>query len=406
MPLIRDLCADFIVQIEREERTDLPAVPTGDLRMDKAGQLVLPGGRRVAMTMRGLEGLVARIKTADGSPVGGTNYLAKCKPELRAVNINHHARDMMEREVAAIAKAEADGDKVPERGLTVVGTRRVLDAEGGLVEAYRVVSDSYTAYDVNKVAEAIQLAAPANAHGTVSYDGTRAKFEIVYHSDVDASEYVAGEIFKACVVIKTDDTGRGGLHVFAALYSNLCLNLIIIDRSVQQIDVMRHVGSVEALAHKFRKAFDQAMEAIEPFIAAWGEAAHEDVIARAVTTEVMESPLPIEVALPGFFSAMISRNLVPVPLHGRKREEVVADLVTAWKADTTGAGPTSGMITRAGLLMAFTRYAHEIEPDPFKGTLIEEAVGSLVVGKSGKRPAPLPWAPANEKKASEEIPME
>jgi hypothetical protein len=241
----------------------------------------------------------------------------------------------------------------------------------------------------------------------VSYDGNRARFEIVYHSDVDAREYVAGEVFKAVVGVRTDDTGRGGLHVFAALYSNLCLNLIVIDRSVQEINVLRHVGSVEALATKFRAAFDRAMECVQPFIVAWGEAAHEDVMDRAVKTEAMEGPLPIEVALPGFFSAMIERDLVPVPLHGRKRADVVGDLVAAWNADTSGAGPSSGMITRAGLLNAFTRYAHEIEPDPFKGAEIEEAAGTLVAGKGGKKPAPLPWIPAATKPAAvADLPME
>ena len=385
MPLVTDACADVVRRVEAEQRNDSDPVALSTLRYDNEGRLVLAGGRRIMLTERALSGIANRMPVVDlehhaerGS-VGGAGYLARIKPTLRAINLNHHARDLGEYEAR---RAAAEQGFTPTT--TVLRTRRNGDDR----EVFAAVSAKYASFDTDKIAQALALAAPGDARGTVAYDGQRAKFELVYHSDVDAREYVAGEFFKAAVRVRTDDTGGGGIRVSAALFQNLCLNLIIIDTATQQIANLRHIGSVEKLAAAFRVAFDQAMKAIGPFITRWGMAAKEDVLARAITTEQITDAVPFEVALPGFFNGLIERDLVPVAMHGRKRTEVVADFVRMYAADESGARRDDGTITRAAVVNAITRYAHEVESDPFAGAEMEEAAGRLVAGKGSDKPLP------------------
>jgi hypothetical protein len=377
MPPVGDVCAEIVRTVRAEERENTDPIRTSHMRFAKDGQLVTTNGRYL-LTERGLQGIASRLDMVDlvkgtnlGS-VGGAGYLARCKPELRAINLNHHARDLSTWEATQAAQQGF------EPGTTVLRTRK--NGEGR--EVFAAVSDLYAPFDVDKVALALGRAAPADAHATVAYDGHRAKFELVYHSDINASEYVAGEFFKAAVRVRTDDTGRGGLQVSAALFQNLCLNLIVIDQATMKFGSLRHIGNVAKLAEEFRRMFANAMRAVGPFIQKWGQAAREDIIARAITTEQLDGPIPIEEALPGFFNGIIERDLVPVPLHGQRRAEVVQQLSRMYDLDET----RTGTLTRANVVNAVTRYAHEVESDPFAGALMEEAAGSLVASTK-----PLPY---------------
>jgi len=396
-PTVAEYCTDFIGQIADEHRRDVDA-RTGALRMDKEGRLVMPNGDRVLMTRRSLDGLTYRLG------VGGTTYLAKCKPELRAININHHCRDLQTVEDADNA---ADAATNPDRHTDAVSMSkvRVRDGRKG-VEAFGVVSDSYTPFDVDRIADALRLAAPADARGTVTYDGTRARFEVAFHTDVQPEEFVAGEYFKAVAIVETADDGTGGIRVSAALFQNLCLNLIVIDTAKQYTANIRHVGSVEVLAERFRAGFEAALEKIGPFMRQWGYACHEDALARAAKAAEVELPttdtgaVDIRAALPGLFNAIIERELVPVKLNGRKRADVIASLVQKFDADDSSArrnpdGTDRGIVTRAAVANAFTRFAHE-EPQssPWDEDEIQRAAGALLWPQGrATTPAPLPYIP-------------
>jgi len=360
-PLVRAACEEFRTRVAGEDRRDA-VVALNKLKMRNSGEVEDTSTRRVApMTTRAFRGLCSRLG------IQGVQYLTdSCWPELRALNVNEH-----------ITLA---GDKQ-----AVLRVRNAESARMGR-EIFAVVSEKYTPFDVDSIAEAIQLAAPGDARMSIDYDGDKAKFEIIFHTDIAPEQAVAGEFFKAGVVIETGDTGGHGIRGSSVIWQNLCLNLICIDRASQPAFNLRHVGSVRELAHEFRKGFAKALSKIDYFQKAWGYA-HEDNVTQSAKAQGAEGES--ERILRELFLCSLERDLVPVV--GRK-EKAADDLMKMWSRDTSAAG---GQFTRASVVNAFTRYAHEVNQDPWMEHEIQKAAGALLYGVGNKAPAPLPWAPAD-----------
>jgi len=372
-PLVSEYCDDLVQQVQDENRRDV-LVDVRNIRMNKDGLLALQK-QRLLMTGRAFPSLCSRMG------FGGGAYLSNnCWPELRAINVNRQAVHFEESErdqaqaQAMEAMREGKEFKFEPRRLNL----RVRKNDKG-DEVFGVVSPRYTAFDVDKVAKAIKQAMPEEARGTVTYDGFRARFEVMFHSNVKPEKYVAGEFFKTGIIIGTDDTGGGSLWGESVLWQNLCLNLIIIDQAKQGLFRLRHMGSIEALVAKFQEEMTQAKKTVEPFLEKWGYAVEENVIER--TSKALEMPLPasIEESMRGIFNGILQRELVPVP--GRKKK-VVPKLMQMWEKDeSAAAGPT-----RAAVVNAFTRFAHEEPmPSPWFEDEIQRSAGRLVAG------APLPF---------------
>lgn len=375
-PLARDMCRELIQQVQAEQRADLQPVRVAHLRMTKIGELALPdshqveAGARLPITETIFTALMTRFPCRKPGA-----YLADCPTELRAINFNHWAKYLGEQELGA-------GEKARE----VVLRTRLMN---GRRAAYAAVSGKYTAYDADKIAQALVMAFPADARGSLDYDGERMRVEGLWHSDVAPQDYVAGEIFKAGVLVDTDDTGGGSLRVRSVLWRNLCLNLIILDKAIGVDIRIRHQGSVQALAHSFRDAFGAALGSVEAFRAAWSYARAEQGAAlvqrvQGTTSESLGS-LPIEAVLPGIFTGVIKRELVPV--RGRV-QDTVPKLLELHRQDERAEAYG---VSRASVVNAFTRYAHQVETDPFHADAIRAGAGALLSGHRGNAPAPLPY---------------
>lgn len=383
-PLVGEMCDEFVQRIRSEQRRDIDVRAVG-LNMAKTGELLLPGPtprRRVDLTQHALRGLVTRLG------IGGARYLSDCWPELRAINVNHWTTKLAADEERArdIENERAVAEDRDSRWSPQMFALRVRNnPKRTNPEVFGVVSPRYQAFDVDKIAEAIKLATPDGARGTVAYDGFKARFEVMFHSDVKPEHYVAGEFFKAGVIVRTDDTGGGSISPSAAVWQNLCLNLIIIDRAVQFTPRIRHMGSVEDLAARFRASFTEALSKIDHFVRLWGYACDENIIETSQATTNEKLPVKIEEAIPGFFNGILERELVPI--RGR-RQNIVPQLVQMWERDDSAAAGA----TRGAIVNAFTRYAHEVNRDPFAEDEIQEAAGALLTGRrAGSRPDPLPW---------------
>jgi hypothetical protein len=370
-PFARDVARDLVTTIKQELRRDTDAVTVSDLRMSKTAALALPGGVRLPMSPRAFAGLISRLPVT-----GGTAYLAQCPEELRAINVNHWAVELGKREAA---------DTATDPKQAVIRTRQVQ----GKRSAFAVVSPSYTPFDTDKIAEALHMALPTDARGEVQYDGQRMRLEALWRSDVAPDEFVAGEFFKAGVIVRADDTGAGSIRVQSVLWRNLCLNLIILDKAVGVDIRIRHTGSVQALAERFRESFGQALSSVQGFRRAWGYAMSErdeTLIQRSQgTTSDDIIGLPVSAVLPGLLHGILDRELVPV--RGRKAD-VIPALLEMHRQDE--AADAYG-VSRASIANAFTRYAHRVETDPFESDLIREGAGRLLSGSRGKMPAPLPY---------------
>lgn len=392
-PLVVDYCDEFVETIREEERRD-EQVRCYGMRMDKAARLVHPAnGARRPMTRGAFNSLLQR------SGVGGQGYLSKCWPELRAMNVNRWMDKFETDEKISRETAMREGRDPEDPRVLTLRTRNREDDDGlGDREVFGVVSEKYTSFDVDRIAAALKLAceeAAGDARGTVTYDGNKARFEVMFHSDVRPEEYVAGEFFKAGVIIRTDDTGGSSVRVNSAVWQNLCLNLIIVDRAEKGVARIKHTGSVEVLARKFQDGFKEALGTIRHFRKAWGYALHEDVLARtaATTSEPIED-LSLNAVLPGIFNAVIERELVPV--RGR-RKEIVRGLMQMYQEDTSAAVEgRDQVLSRAAVVNAFTRYAHRVEGarGPWGEDSIQASAGRLLYGRrKGQEPEPLPYLP-------------
>jgi len=383
-PLVGEMCDTLIETVKAEKRHD-KLVPVRDIRMSKAGEIALPDRERLLITTQAFPGLCNRMG------FGGASYLEKCWAELRAINVNRWALKISEDEVdTQIAAAQAE-EKPFELSPRELNLRLRSNPNAKRKEIFGVVSPKYAAFDVDKIAAAIKLAVPAEARGTVTYDGYQARFEVMFHSNVQASKYVAGEFFKAGIIIGTNDIGGGSVWGDSAVWQNLCLNLLIIDRAKKGIFRLRHLGSVEELAKKFKIGMADALKSLDHFLTSWDYAVEENVIER--TSKALEEALPadIEEAMRGIFNGILERDLVPVP--GRKAK-AVPKLMEMWAMDESAAqGPT-----RAGVVNAFTRYAHTVDmPTPFYEDEIQRAAGRLLYGRGKGNPAPLPFVPFENK---------
>lgn len=384
-PLTRTACAELVERIAAEERRDVH-VPAAELSMTEGGTLNWNGGS-ARLSSRAFGSLCSRLG------FGGADYLRACPPDLRALNVNRQIQILGEREAEQRAQAKR-GERVDPQRITL-RTRN-----GG--NAFAVVSPTYAPFDVDHIAAAVAQAAPADARGSVTYDGYRSRIEVMFHSNVQPEDYVAGEFFKAGVLVRTDDSGGGSAVVQSVVWQNLCLNLIVIDQCAVETARIRHVGNVFALAKKFRAAFDKALGNLDAFRRQWGYACNELVLerTRAVADEAV--PTSVHDALPGIFNGILERGLVTVPRSVGKRAEVIDRLVDCWEWDASGAKLHG--LTRASVVNAFTRLAHDAVAsldDPWAEDAIQRDASALLWGKGGRQPAPLPYV-SLEKSASDE----
>jgi len=345
-PLVGEYCDEFRAGIVAEHRSDVLTTASG-LRMRPDGDLAVDG-----TVLRVEEAAFPSLTRNLGMPYGAGTYLPGVWTGLRAENMNLWTQ--------RLEAWEEPGD----RKQIVLRTRN----GNGPRAVFAAVTKSYTALDVDRIAEAIQLATPDGARGTVTYDGYRARFEVLFHSTVRPEDYVAGEFFRAGVIVSTDDTGGGSLRGSSVIWQNLCLNLIVIDRAKKDLFRIRHIGDVRELAARFRVGFADALTRIEHFRQAWGYACHERL--ECAETRGMS----MAEAFPGWANGVIERELVPV--RGNRKNAVTL-LSRAFSEDQSSA--TRQGLTRAALANAFTLYAHTApQPSPWVEDEIQRAAGALV----------------------------
>ncbi len=386
LPEVDSYCSDFMERIKAENRSDR-SVEVHKLRMTVDGRIGVPSGSTMGTMMDSADKAELITPTAFQALTtrlgyGGAAYLQRCEPLLRQGNFNYwgdqFTRENTEAEIAALNANE----KYEPKSL-VLRSRKGKGAR----EVFGVVTDHYTSFDVDKIAEAYSKALKGSgARGRVTYDGNKARFEALFHSDIQPEKYVAGEFFKAGIIVKTDDTGGGSLRCSAVVWQNLCLNLMVIDRAEQPLFRIRHMGSVDELAKRFSAGIEAGQKKLSHFLKVWGFAIEENIIAEARKID-SDVPQSIEEALPGFFRGILERELVLVK---GQREKTVDSLLKMYEKDESAAR-RDDYITRASLVNAFTRFAHEVNDDPWEEDEIQQAAGALLYGRGDKAPAPLPY---------------
>lgn len=387
MPLVGVVCDKLIKRVARENRR-MVEVQARDIGMDPSGKVLLGAAGTHALTENGFASMVERLG------YNGAAYLTKCPPALRSMNVNAQAKIIAANEEAAIADAidrRWTTDKVRSLEPRKVAAR-VRDRRDGK-EVFAVVSPSYPVFDGDKVAEAFKQAMPADARGTVRYDSesTGTRFEALFHSTVAPEHFVAGEVFRTGIRVRSNDAGDGSIVVRAVAFQNLCLNLIVIDEACREIARIRHVGSVAELAAKFSKAMRKAQNSIGPFLKQWGYACNDD-LAGVLRADGVKLPESREEIMRGIFAGVVTGRKVRFPrIAGKGKVATVDALLEAWRKDESSAVQRHHGVTRAAVVNAITRAAQGWLDalDPWASDNLELDAAKLLWGASGERPAPL-----------------
>ncbi len=132
--------------------------------------------------------------------------------------------------------------------------------------------------NIDKIAAQIMEGVPSNARAKVIYDGYKSRIDVLFHSDLKPEKAVAGEIFKAGVIITTADDGSGSIKISAQMWRNLCLNLYIIDNAKELITSRRHFGA--GIAKAVEEGIKVAQSKISYFMEKWDAGTIEDVCER------------------------------------------------------------------------------------------------------------------------------
>lgn len=290
-------------------------------------------------TRRGIDGFTARA---------GIGKVPEHWPlDIKAAAINSLCKRFAKDRPAALL----NGGQDPRVQL------RVQRARG---QHFATTSTSYGQFDGDLVLEALLEALPRGARVAVNYDPdmARGRVEIL---TLQSEQPVVGEPFKTSFTVGWDDTGSGSIWGDGGLWSARCLNLTRIWTSAGTFRI-RHAGSVERLARRFKSEFARVSGIVSQFSKAFGHAA-ADELTNADRVEGAEF-------IQGIYRSLIQRDLVPVT--GR-REEASAKLAMQYLEDENKMGAT-----RAGIANGITRYAHRVNQDPWARDELERAAGRLL----------------------------
>jgi hypothetical protein len=359
MPTAVEVCRNLAQQIKSEDRRDIVlAVP--ELKMLDNGQLTRGTGNGMTMSERAMTGLATHVTP------GGAGYLRECPSELRAINVNHWCENGTREDVRAtnkLMKAWQEGQCRGPQPAPVIVPRELtlrtrINGTDGNRENYAIVGPRYAAHDIDKIAEQVMTsdAIPADARARVTYDGYRSRIDVLFHSNVQPERVVAGEIFKAGILLKTADDGSGSIQIAAQLWRNLCLNLIIVDHAKDMVMRRSHRGG--GIGEAVEQGIRDAMKKVEYFCQKWSEATLENVLEKYGVDNIE-----------AVFRGLIFNKVVHVP--GVKPEVMMQRLMGAW-AKEQGNDKTAivNAITRAAHSHTWKRWTIVEELETLGGKLL------------------------------------
>jgi hypothetical protein len=326
-------------------------------------------GKALPITERALSGVGTHITP------GGAGYLKACPSDLRAHNVNHWTREGYREDARATEKAmeewDLGGRKGPQPAPVMVPKevtlRTRINATAKEREVFAVVGPRYGKHDIDDIAAQIMesKAIPADAKFDVVYDGYRARIDVLFHTDIQPEKAVAGEIFKAGLLIKTADDGSGSIQISAQVWRNLCLNLIIIDHAKDLVTRRKHFGSgIEA---DVEAGIATAMGKVKHFADKWSEATMEKVLEKYGVHDVE-----------AVFRGLVFNKVVHV--SGVKPEDMFERLMRAYQAEPGyGKDAIVNAVTRAAHTEEWSRWTDVEDMERTGGALLFQPVWNIKI---------------------------
>lgn len=344
-----EVCMDGITLIKGENRSYHTDIDATILEMRGDGWLGTRGQPKfLPLTDRAFQRLVTLV-----TGKGGADYLAHCSPELRATNMNYWfplARTTKHDKAKELAfwcrDVEPAKDKKPQPSKK---------------EIFGTFGPRYQPFGGDQILQIAMDHLPKGARATLKYDRYRGKVYAHLHSDVKASDYVAGEVFKMVIVYEWADDGSGGISVKYGLVRNLCLNLIILNKQVINVGSIRHIGEVKDIKDTFTSYAKKATSALAWFTERWGSAVKENILDSYDTADP-------KVIMQG----LVYNKVVWMP--GVSVTDQVDRLMDSFEREPG--------YTRSAFINAVTRTAHEYNfENPWTQDALEETAGELLYNR-------------------------
>jgi len=390
-PRVGEAVQAFVDHVASENRRDV-VYPLSRLLMRSTGQLSGDNPAGWTVEPQALPQLASRLGIEQPS------FLNHVWPDLRAQVWNQHIATAVRHPKSTCPETHPAYGRLGARADNQVMCR-LRDDTNGDPSLWAALSERYTPFDVDRIAQALEIGmrGQPDARCEIQYDGTGATFDVLFHSDVEPARYVAGEFFKVGLRVRTSDSGGGSVNIGLLAYQNLCLNLICIDVGEYQLDRLRHMGDVDKLADRFRKAIETGNSKLSHFLRAWGYATdaalcestsdgYRPTEALRLLDEMETETISEADLLTGIFTGLAKSKQVNLG----KRD--LPGLVAAHARDTSGAVQVAP-VTRASIVNAITRHAHEHvgRTDPQRQAELEREAGALIA-----KPLALPFMPPRE----------
>lgn len=265
MPTTIDACRTLVGIVREEDRCDVSAerrplvlLPNGNIRHPN-------GGEDLAIEDAAWSSLVALHR--DSMP--------SADRLLRRISADDRARLWNQYTAGDVRYTDADA-----RSLVL----RTRAADGGGRAIYGVVSDGYSAFDADRIADLAERAlrmvhGGTSARGEVTYDPSASTLTIdaTWHAQ-GVHDFGAGDVITGGIRITGQDTGGGAIRVYPTAWFNLCYNLIITATRNGDVTRIVHRGDQTAMAQRLADAIRHAGDAFRPFVERWGHARAASVV--------------------------------------------------------------------------------------------------------------------------------
>lgn len=334
LPLTVDAMNNLAATVRAEQRRDYETTSTS-LLVSADGKIGGFNGESVPLTRRAAKSLVSRI----------TDNASAYLPEMLTRN------DAARTHAAALLQTH-----LSEASLRF--QMRTRNNPTGR-ECFAVVGPRYVSHDIDKVAAQVAAECPPDSRCEVKYDGYKMQADIIFHSNVDPSQFVTGEIFKTGIRVKAADDGTGSISTSLLFFRNLCRNLIILDKGELVAERRRHMG--QHIHDDVQSMMETAHDKMGYFIAKWNDASLDNIVERFGAHDAEE-----------IFRRMVWNRLIVV--EGLKKETLHERLMTAWATEPGN--------TKANILNAITKAAHSHSWN----TSLEEQAGALLMQQSWTLP--------------------
>lgn len=357
----------LVARVASENRRDVTIADVTQIKMDATGAFIIPGEPVACRpTKRGIQSVQADL----GISVVDSLQAARARfrdPSLAVAGIAANWNAWTDN-----VQAERSEKDKPKARLARI---RNVDNEPVL---YALVSDGYAneihtgdvALHVWEMLQSLGMD-PATA---LQYSGDKIQIDLVLPTPVDPGELHVGDCWKIQIRVRSDDTGQGSLRVSTGLFFARCRNFSVSMTEQSEMN-KKHTGDSAMLARLLREAIGSAHTKVQPLIAAWNASVSDNLL-DALPASSPARGMSLEEALPGWTRALLATPEM-VAVLPRKNGETAKAIVNAWKQDTGPGSLHDGKATRAGLVNAFTRFAHE-SADPWAQDTIERIASSYL----------------------------